>query len=190
MTITDMIIMIMTTATWLRPTLAVLDQSQRHRHALHHLLGAGRPDRRRCFGGDPCPADASGGTVFGGDWQLYNVVVSAHALVMVFFTVMPGLIGGFGNWFVPLMIGAPDMAFPRMNNISFWLLPFAFVLLICRRSRARAPHRLDALSAAVDHRPSRPVGRLCDSGAPSGRISSILGAINFITTIVNMRALE
>ena len=102
--------------------------------------------------------------------HVWNVFTTAHGLIMVFFVVMPGLIGGFGNWFVPIMIGAPDMAFPRMNNISFLAVAACLcVAAFIGGNGWRCRCWLDYLSAIViDSRIARHVNGFGDFLTPSG----------------------
>jgi cytochrome c oxidase subunit I len=121
------------------------------------------------------------------DPALFNTMTTMHALVMIFGAVMPAFVG-LANWMIPMQIGAPDMALPRMNNFSFWILPFAFTLLLSTLlvpggGPAGGWTMYPPLVLQTGNALPLMIFAVHLMGA-----SSILGAINVIVTIMNMRA--
>ena len=117
----------------------------------------------------------------------FNQLITMHGLIMIFGAIMPGFVG-FANWLIPMMIGAPDMALPRLNNWSFWILPFAFTLMLSSFFMpGGAPGTGWTMYAPLSVQ--APIGMDCVIFAIHMLgISSVLGAINIIVTILNMRA--
>jgi cytochrome c oxidase subunit 1 len=122
------------------------------------------------------------------DPNFYNELVTVHGLVMIFGVIMPSFVG-LANWMVPMMIGAPDMALPRLNNWSFWILPFAFSLLIISMFMVPGggPNFGWTMYAPLSTKGPPSTDYLIVSIHLMG-ISSVLGAINIIATIINLRA--
>ena len=125
--------------------------------------------------------------------HLWNVLITGHGILMMFFVVIPALFGGFGNYFMPLMIGAPDMAFPRLNNLSYWLYVAGASLATLSLVAPGGNGQLGSGVGWVLYAPlsTSEMGMSMDLAIFAIHISgasSILGAINMITTFLNMRA--
>lgn len=122
------------------------------------------------------------------DPNTYNELVTMHGLVMVFGVIMPAFVG-LANWLLPMMIGAPDMALPRLNNWSFWILPFAFSLLIISLlTPGSGPNFGWTMYAPLSTTYGPPSTDYLIVAIHLMGISSVLGAINIIATITNLRA--
>ena len=125
--------------------------------------------------------------------HLWNVMITYHGVLMMFFVVIPALFGGFGNYFMPLQIGAPDMAFPRLNNLSFWLFCTGVALGVCSLLAPGGNGQAGSGVGWVLYPPlsTNEGGISMDLAIFAVHVSgasSILGAINMITTFLNMRA--
>src|SRR5256712_843257 len=160
-------------------------------------LGAMQIPWQLGFPGQPLPGGGilpetmvSGGVILP---EYYVQLVSMHGTFMVFFAIMPLLVGVYANFLIPLKIGTHDMAFPRINMASFWLALLAGLIMTASFFVPNGPIR----SGWTNYAPlaARPdlsgvtVGQLlkCVSIVVLG-LSSVLGSLNYITTVINHRA--
>jgi cytochrome c oxidase subunit 1 len=121
------------------------------------------------------------------DPHFFNQMTTLHALVMIFGVIMPAFVG-LANWMLPMMVGAPDMALPRMNNWSFWILPFAFTMMLSTLfMEGGGPAAGWTLYPPLSLQTGDALPYLIFSIHLLG-ISSIMGAINIVATIMNLRA--
>ena len=121
------------------------------------------------------------------DPQFFNSMTTMHALVMIFGVVMPAFTG-LANWLIPMMVGGTDMALPRLNNWSFWILPFAFAMLLATLFvPGGAPAGGWTLYPPLTLQTGAALPLVIFAIHLMG-MSSIMGAINVIATILNMRA--
>jgi len=120
--------------------------------------------------------------------DFYNSMITMHGLIMLFGAVMP-MFAGFANWMIPLMLGAPDMAFPRLNNWSFWLLPFAALILVSTLfTSGSAPDFGWTLYAPLSTTYGPKSTDFLIVAIHMMGLSSIMASINIIATIFTLRA--
>ncbi|MBI3324533.1 MAG: cbb3-type cytochrome c oxidase subunit I, partial [Candidatus Omnitrophica bacterium] len=120
--------------------------------------------------------------------EYYNMLFTMHGSVMIFFGIIPILVGAFGNYLIPIKIGAPDMAFPRINMVSYWLIPPAIAVM-------GLGFFVQGGAAASGWTAYAPLSWTLGPGQTCWIVSvlfvgtsSIMGALNYITTIINHRA--
>lgn len=122
------------------------------------------------------------------DPNFFNTMTTMHGLIMVFGAIMPAFVG-LANWLIPMMIGAPDMALPRMNNWSFWILPFAGIMLVSTLfMEGGGPNFGWTFYAPLSTTYGPPSTDFFIFAVHMLGFSSIMGSINIIATVLNMRA--
>jgi cytochrome c oxidase subunit I len=125
--------------------------------------------------------------------QTYNAIFTMHATIMIFFVVMPIMVGAFGNFLIPLMVGTRDMAFPKLNMLSFWVGAVSGVVMLASFFVPGGPAASGwtayaTLSAKTEYTGVNWGQNLWIISLIILGASSLMGSINYITTIVNMRA--